>query len=1498
MTNVDFKGIRSHAGSQNEAFEELTAQLFFLKKPHPEAQWIRKRGAGGDGGVEAYWLLPDGKENCLQSKFFFELGSAQRTQMTRSVKKMLEKHPNCTQYTIAIPFNLTDGKVKKKKSERDYWKDLVADWKAFAPDRDIEFVLWDETLLNTDLMRDEPEYTGRRKYWFDDIFLSDAWIQKRLVEAVANLGDRYTPEMHVDLPLAKRFGAAMRHTEFWDSLEDVPSLPSQTGKTDSLKQMEAEVIAHADAFCGHVARAVTTCTLGRHIAAAKNSAESAESAAIQKIGVDGWPEDEFKNQERSAYFRLRDTASYYSQHLKEHHVEMAEAPAIYLTGSAGSGKSHLLADVATKAVSCGYPAILILGQQFQSGLPWPFILNALDLDVTTDEFLGALDAAGQAHNCRAVLAIDALNEGRGNMLWPATLSGFAEKVARFPNIVLIVSCRETYDRRIRKNVTDEQFLILRHHGFLGHEEAAAKAYMDGQNISRQDAPFLDPEFSNPLFLKTICAAVKRKGESSFPKGLRGVTAIFDYYISSVTDAIEYRLDLDPDLGLVRSVIKLLLDEMLGTGLNYVAKARAYEIAETVLSANGDAERNLIRQLKSEGVLSDDMAYPNEDDDEGIDVIRVSYERYLDHFRAERFITDHVDPDNLQAAFKLGGPLYMFLGARFYEHAGFLDALSIQMPERFGSELFDLVELDPAQKFPSLRTYLEDSFEESICWRDPTKTNDDTLRLLNDLFGGLTSKTFSIMMRCATDPDHAFNAHCLHQNLMKLEMVKRDSNWTHWIVSQWYSPEEGQHTTPVWRMIDWAMSVDGEALDNDRLILAATALAWMLASPNRSLRDQATKSLSKILGRNAHVARRLLLSFDRVDDDYILSRVYAAAYAVALRMPAAGLRPLASTVVNRVFRGRKKYGHILLQDYVRGITALADRNGQLPDNFSVEEIEFQTHSDWPMAAASPSEAEALKEQLGRVYWSVMSGDFGTYIMNDVFGFSTTPISQDQIITRADQWQLFLDDLSAANPAAPGLIKAQMAAQSIERDHDRNRVGVLTVEIDGGSLKTKTSDGADYDEAAHEEAKRNLKEADEALKSTLTEDQREAWRWLSGMRSSKDAAIFSRRIAKRWVLKRVADFGFVQKDFDQFERNYAGSHGRSSHTNERMGKKYQWIAFHQLMANLAANVHYVSRWEDENGFEGAWQIYERNIDPTLTATPERQKEPKDGFWWAADLERLDDEMTPEEGGKWVRDTSSLPANFDGCEALEPISGRELIVLENFVSARGKRAGYKPNDRICNQSVTSIIVKKGDAAKLLKKLKETNLAGDFRNPREYSGDAFLLEYPWHPAWYPLPDAFETLDLRNGAAKEIDVHYPYRVYSHENSGYDSSMDRSLSVNMPSQILMNGLGLKLDIESLTFTDSCDRAVFYDPGVFYDSISSVVVDKAAFSKWLRENEYVLVTSITLMKQFTLGTHETFMGELTDCQLITYGGDQRTGERWSILTEMGPSDSVLRKAFKI
>src|SRR5258707_13785695 len=125
---IDFPSIRPWRNSRNDGFEELCCQLASLEAPSFGATFFRKEGAGGDAGVECYWLLEDGSEHAWQAKYFFELGNSQWVQLDDSVNTALTKHPKLVRYVVCLPIDLPDKRRKNQKSLKDKWNERVKKW--------------------------------------------------------------------------------------------------------------------------------------------------------------------------------------------------------------------------------------------------------------------------------------------------------------------------------------------------------------------------------------------------------------------------------------------------------------------------------------------------------------------------------------------------------------------------------------------------------------------------------------------------------------------------------------------------------------------------------------------------------------------------------------------------------------------------------------------------------------------------------------------------------------------------------------------------------------------------------------------------------------------------------------------------------------------------------------------------------------------------------------------------------------------------------------------------------------------------------------------------------------------------------------------------------------------------------------------------------------------------------------------------------------------------
>jgi hypothetical protein len=216
--SLQWQQLRPWKNSLNSGFEELCCQLAEYE-PHPQGSVFLRKGTP-DGGVECFWVFPTGSEWGWQAKFLsMPFGPAQWQQLDKSVYSALKSHAKLSRYTICLPFDRPDARIKGQKSFLDHWNLRVKKWQAQAKQlgKSVQFDYWGDHEIYERLSREE--HVGRFKFWFDQEFLSHSWFGAHIHEVVANAGDRYTPQLNVELPIAQVFEGLGRTAAFFSSLD-------------------------------------------------------------------------------------------------------------------------------------------------------------------------------------------------------------------------------------------------------------------------------------------------------------------------------------------------------------------------------------------------------------------------------------------------------------------------------------------------------------------------------------------------------------------------------------------------------------------------------------------------------------------------------------------------------------------------------------------------------------------------------------------------------------------------------------------------------------------------------------------------------------------------------------------------------------------------------------------------------------------------------------------------------------------------------------------------------------------------------------------------------------------------------------------------------------------------------------------------------------------------------------------------------------------------------
>jgi len=1417
--SLDFKRIREHRGTQNGGFEELCCQLAALEDPALGSRFIRK-GPGADQGLECYRAYADGHEIGWQAKYFINgFGDGQVGDLADSLKRALIAHPQLTTFVVCLPIDLRDNQSGKKASEvqrYERWRRKSID-DAAAKGRAIEIELWSAANIGERLGRDDPAYSGRARYWFDVVTFSSAWFRHQLDVQRHNLGERYTPDSHVELPIQQALQAVARNPEMLVA-------PAAWAAEITYKMDGAVGSLSREKLSSAADRVRQACdpllqSLGEPPTALDTPVPLERWATLATLVIESISEAlaevEDKVLEKGRYSLRRDLFELYSavDHVREEIAsvrwQLMNKRELVISGPGGIGKSHLIADFGHKQLEADRPFILVLSGSLTDGDPWVQIRGQLDLaQVTNADLLGALDAAAEATDCRAVLAIDALNERHGIALWETRLSGFRRLVQKFPRLALVLTVRSTYYRFLPL----EDIERVAHLGFAGHAGAAAKAYLDRRGIARPSSPNLAREFENPLFLRTCCEYLDTEGLKQLPKGMEGVTAIFDFYLTAVADKVQRELKLIPELKIPRKALAQFLAACAAHGDGgSLSMEDTIKLLEGVHNSGGYTDRSLFSAFMSEGVLTQDVEWqPGGGHKE---IIRFTFERLSDHLRAKRLIAQ-IDRADVKGSFRRAPLATYFEPFESWRFAGVIEALAVQLPEEFGLELFDVLPKGGIDD-PSL----SDSFENSLAWRSPQAFTSRTAEWVIKLCEATDRSAYGLMLLVSTEPENQYNANWLHKDLWQRPMPQRDTAW-----SVFLAHDDLDEGGAVVSLIDWAWDADANEVDEQRLWLAVVTLTWFLSTSNRAVRDRATKALVNLLSCKLSHAANLIDQFASVDDSYITERLLAACYGAAMQgMDRARCRVLAASVWKNYFAEDKQPPlNLMARDYAFGVLLYAQAAGQLPVEVDIDACRAKFKSAWPLEAVSE---EDLKKYSKRGYGDSICastnehGDFGNYTLrgwlHDIVDAPRT-LAGNTTKELFKRWEGALMDNAAIEQ-----VEAYVELYRLTVDYHQRPKRFSLIEKSTGESERLWSE---------------VNKANQAFKEMLSEALRIEYVEFAEHHLLESARMRDDRIrpsevdhgpVRRWICERAHQLGWTEDLFDKFERSQTISPGRmGKHRIERIGKKYQYIALAEVTARMTDNLAMCS-WHDNGklrGFEPGprGRDMKRDLDPSLLvrSTLDTGWAATPVTWWTPSAPRLpsgDIDLLLA----WLHIESDLCNDIGEIEVVSPDSARWLTVRcfrHWTVPGQSRRAHAKVWSRI-----SCLVTALGSGPQLAKELLDRHRGDISRLMESDTLDLFLGEHGWR----------DTREIELEPNTSAGIRTPYAgidaSLNAEGSDKDNSVDEGFSLCLPSSGAIKVLDLHLRSgRAPEYVDASGIVRWQDPSLRLHGSGAGVVSRDYF----------------------------------------------------------------------
>ena len=1115
-------------------------------------------------------------------------------------------------------------------------------------------------------------------------------------------------------------------------------------------------------------------------------------------------------------------------------IGLANNPYLIIKGEAGCGKSHLMGDVASKRIEDGLPTLLFLGTDFTEGTYENTIISKIGFPGTFQEFLSSFNQIGVQVGSRALLMIDALNEGPQAALWKDRLSGLIKSIKNYPAIGLVVSVRDTYFNDVIPDgvENDLKVTIIEHKGFKGLEYEAVRQFCLAYELNLPNVPILTPEFCNPLFLKIICDTLEASGEKDFPKGFNGVSALFNQYFNNLDKKfaekrIEYKYR-----DVVSAAVKILAFPIFDADYNLLKM----QDADKMILQHFPGCSCLLADLIDSNVL---LKTKSQYSDENEDCVVFSYQRISDFIIAREIVKKYPDWKSFVGNLKGDKSLQEIVIESHWMYKGVLEAFAVLIPETFSHEITDLGKFIPKDKFRRnydlCLEFLSEALINSLSWRSIDSINKDAIRkFLNSKNNRVNIEVWWYkLVELSAIPNHPFNADYFHAIMMRGTMSQRDGTFQ-FFFNGCAGYDDDRCANPLRRLIDWAWS-DGvsEKADPESARLAAIMLCWLLSSTYIKHRDEATKALVNLLSEQVDVLIDTLRLFEDVDDMYVYERLYAAAYGVALRTSSRdGLTKLARYVYETIFKHNNPPKDILLRDHARniveyakykvGLTAVDMKKVRppytslLPSWPTDDEVKY-LHVDYN----APNFKERKGSEQNQIWESVKGGlaDFWNKLAEPTIEhFYPIPIAEEKEFEKA--LRLFKGDMKK-------LVRYICEGKA-----------VLILNRQKGSKNVSRNDKI-FETICNEIEKLMSEEQKKALYDVMI-----PFKMKELPLQNHHYGRFPTGGVRNWLVKRAYGLGFdanLHGNYDRFAKDW--TFRNSDNRIDRIGKKYQWIAFHEIMGILADNYKYVDDNANEGvgGYElfhGTWQSFLRNINPSMIARVNN-----------VDNEDSDDSREIEEQ-KWYMDEQFGNWKYSGTneswasmvrDLPDPVSliqkldddGIEWLTLNNSRSwDEPKDIGKEKHDHNLLKhdvflAADAILVKQQDKERAIQSLDGRILWDGIEIPTDDWQHLVNREKYWSPAY---KDVYRDRQGWSNSIEGLDVPY---IYSCEKACGHIEGDCSGTISnysIPCRLLFEGMDMEYDSHDGQYLDKDGNLVAFTYG--YDQI---LVKKEPLLRFLEQS---------------------------------------------------------------
>jgi len=334
----------------------------------------------------------------------------------------------------------------------------------------------------------------------------------------------------------------------------------------------------------------------------------------------------------------------------------------------------------------------------------------------------------------------------------------------------------------------------------------------------------------------------------------------------------------------------------------------------------------------------------------------------------------------------------------------------------------------------------------------------------------------------------------------------------------------------------------------------------------------------------------------------------------------------------------------------------------------------------------------------------------------------------------------------------------------------------------------------------------------------------------------------------------EYGYDGKFFNDAEKVIQGSngyqYGRREHKIERIGKKYQWISFYNVLARVTDNFKmYEGRGNEkrEVDYIGSFEPYVRDIDPTILLKETKSNwyiETNNKLWWSARANfqwKIDNK-------DWINFTDDIPNPKESIFFTDD-EGQEWIALDsspNWIEPIKK--GIDKSNIVYKKAwyiLNAYLIPIKHINEFRNWAEKQSFLNDCMPKSEEHYQMFNREFYWSDTYR----FFQNPYYGYREWSKIDSHRLKEKYLHKiglttakyywESEFDYSKEGVLHMIKPSNILFEGMQMRYSKKEGHFIDNNGELICFDPSIYNESNPYLMVRKDKLMQYLSENDLTI-----------------------------------------------------------